>query len=314
MDSTVFFYIIIAAFAFLFLYYVPWLLWIVTLVSGVNISLTEMVLMRIRKSPMSQIVKGLIESHKANLGLKREELEAFGLADGNIENVVHGMIKAKQSGLKLSFQEACQADLNGVDLLQMVKEKPVNTQVTLLATGETMEAPQLETQRFIIRAIELTDKEALFAYRSDAITNQYQGWIPKTLSDVEAFISKISTTFNVPDTWFQLAIIEKESEQLIGDLGIHFIDEEQLEFGCTLSKDFQGKGYAREAIQVLINYLFKELDKHRIIASIDPANKASIKLVEHLGFRKEAHFVESICINGQWVDDVIYALLKREWS
>ncbi len=55
------------------------------------------------------------------------------------------------------------------------------------------------------------------------------------------------------------------------------------------------------------------INKHRIIASIDPINIASIKLIERLGFRKEAHFIESLFFHGQWVDDLIYALLEKEW-
>lgn len=57
--------------------------------------------------------------------------------------------------------------------------------------------------------------------------------------------------------------------------------------------------------------MFNELEKHRIITSIDPENINSIELVKRIGFRKEAHFIESLYINGKWVDDVIFALLKN---
>nr|WP_321487069.1 GNAT family protein [uncultured Draconibacterium sp.] len=73
-------------------------------------------------------------------------------------------------------------------------------------------------------------------------------------------------------------------------------------------------GFATEAAKAVINYLFCELKKHRITASIDPENIASVALLEKLGFRKEAHFRESLFLNDKWVDDVIYALLAREWK
>jgi len=63
----------------------------------------------------------------------------------------------------------------------------------------------------------------------------------------------------------------------------------------------------------VIDYLFNDLNKHRIIASIDPNNTNSIRLVERIGFRKEAHFVESLLINGKWADDLIYALIEKDW-
>ena len=173
---------------------------------------------------------------------------------------------------------------------------------------------QLNTQRLALRPIEANDKYSILKYRSDAETNKYQGWIPKTLDDVDTFFGKLSAEFNVPDTWFQLAVVEKNYNELIGDIGIHFIDNQQVEIGYTIAKQHQGLGFATEAAKAVINYLFCELKKHRITASIDPENTASVALLEKLGFRKEAHFRESLFLNDKWVDDVIYALLAREWK
>jgi len=174
----------------------------------------------------------------------------------------------------------------------------------------------LETKRLIIRPMTLDDKFEVFEYRSDTETNKYQGWIPETMDDVEAFIGKISMQINEPETWFQCVIVEKETQKMIGDVGIHFFDSEnkQVEIGCTLNKDFHRRGYATESIKRVIDYLFKELNKHRIIASIDPDNTNSIRLVERIGFRKEAHFVESLFIHGKWVDDLVYAMIESDWE
>lgn len=79
----------------------------------------------------------------------------------------------------------------------------------------------------------------------------------------------------------------------------------QCELGCTLSKEHQGKGFATEAMKNTIDYLFNSLNKHRITASIDPRNIESIRLVERLSFRKEAHFKQSLLIDGKWVDDIM---------
>ena len=59
--------------------------------------------------------------------------------------------------------------------------------------------------------------------------------------------------------------------------------------------------------------MFETLGKHRAFASVDPRNAPSIALFERAGFRKEAHHVESLWLMGEWVDDVILALLAREW-
>jgi [ribosomal protein S5]-alanine N-acetyltransferase len=175
---------------------------------------------------------------------------------------------------------------------------------------------KIETNRLTLRPINQTDKEKVFEYRSDKETNRYQGWIPETIQDVEFFIGKVAKQINEPETWFQFVIIEKNSEKIIGDLGVHFFGEENLqaEIGCTLNKHFQSRGYASESVESVIEYLFNDLKKHRIITSIDPENMNSIKLVERIGFRREAHFVESLFINGTWVDDVVYAITKKDWD
>lgn len=174
----------------------------------------------------------------------------------------------------------------------------------------------IETLRLSLRPIENKDAVALFKYRSDAITNKFQGWIPKKLEEAYEFIKKVSTEMDVIDSWFQFVIIEKNSNKIIGDIGVHFLDtdKKQVEIGITLDVEQQGKGFATEALNGIINYLFNKLNKHRIIASIDPENNKSIELFERLGFRKEAHFKESLLINGKWVDDLIYAILKNEWE
>lgn len=176
---------------------------------------------------------------------------------------------------------------------------------------------KLETKRLVLEKLEMKHAKAFYSYRSDAETNKYQGWIPYALEDCQHFIkNRIAKEFNETGTWYQFAIVLQESNQMIGDFGVHFLDGDthQVEIGCTINKKYHRKGYAKEAVSAVINHLFYNLQKHRISASVDPLNTASIRLMERLGFRKEAHFKESILINGKWVDDVIYAILDKEWS
>ena len=171
------------------------------------------------------------------------------------------------------------------------------------------------TDRLIIRFAKPDDAEAIYSYRSDVIVNQYQGWFPESAEEVRDYIKNMPTTFDVANVCLQFAIIKKDENLLIGDMGIIFSNHNNLqaEIGCTLHKDLQGKGYATEALRAMINIFFLTLNKHRVIASIDPENTASIRLIERLGFRKEGHFKESYFLRGEWVDDVIYAILRKEW-
>jgi RimJ/RimL family protein N-acetyltransferase len=174
----------------------------------------------------------------------------------------------------------------------------------------------INTERLFLRSIKPDDAVAIFKYRSDSITNKYQGWIPKTINDVHDFIeSKISTSIDINNTWYQFGIILIENLEFIGDVGIHFLDgdSKQVELGCTLDRNYHGKGMATEALTRILNYAFNDLDKHRAVTSIDLENIKSIALVERLGFRKEVHFTERIPMNLKWPDDLYYSILKEEW-
>ncbi len=84
----------------------------------------------------------------------------------------------------------------------------------------------IDSKRTILRPISAGDEEAVYSYRSDAKTNRYQGWIPKKIDEVKEFIARNPTEFNKTDTWFQLVIINRESNCLIGDIGVHFVNEQ----------------------------------------------------------------------------------------
>jgi Uncharacterized protein conserved in bacteria len=106
----------------IFFYYVPFLMWISAKVSGVNISLIQLFLMRIRKVPPGVITRAMIEAHKAGLKtLTRDELEAHYLAGGHVERVVHALVSASKANIDLSFQMATAIDLAGRDVFQAVQ-------------------------------------------------------------------------------------------------------------------------------------------------------------------------------------------------
>jgi RimJ/RimL family protein N-acetyltransferase len=171
----------------------------------------------------------------------------------------------------------------------------------------------INTDRLSIKTLGLQDKEIFLAYRGNPTVYQFQSWNPPSLQEVENFIHQnLKVIPNTPNTWLQLGIY-LQNGPLIGDIGIHFLEDAQVEIGYTLAPEHQGQGYAFEAVKAIIDYLFSTLKKHRITASVDPENQKSINLLKKLGFRQEGYFKKSILIRGEWCDDVIYALLNEEW-
>jgi uncharacterized protein YqfA (UPF0365 family) len=115
----------------LIFYFIPVGLWFKALVSGVRISLLQLVFMRWRKIPPSVVVNNLISSTKAGLKLNRDEMEAHYLAGGNLTKVVNSLISADKANMGLDFQTATAIDLAGRDVLEAVQmsvnPKVINT-------------------------------------------------------------------------------------------------------------------------------------------------------------------------------------------
>ncbi len=131
LGTYIIFIIVGIVFLFILLYLIPLNLWFQALVSGVRISLIQLIFMRWRKVPPGVIVRAMIEGTKAGLHLNRNDLEAHYLAGGNVEKVVHALVSASKANIDLSFKMATAIDLAGRDVFEAVQmsvnPKVINT-------------------------------------------------------------------------------------------------------------------------------------------------------------------------------------------
>ena len=175
----------------------------------------------------------------------------------------------------------------------------------------------LETSRLILRPFDEQDVEAFSRYRSDPEVARYQGWeAPFSLEKAARFVAEMQVEQpGRPGGWYQLAIALKSSSLLIGDCAFTVLleDSRQAEIGFTLAREHQGQGYAREAVEKLLEYLFTVLRLHRVRANCDPDNTSSGRLLQRVGMRHEGRFIESLWFKGAWVGEDWYAILDREW-
>jgi RimJ/RimL family protein N-acetyltransferase len=169
------------------------------------------------------------------------------------------------------------------------------------------------TARFTLAPLTVDRAAQLFAYRSDPEVSRFQSFEPETLDDARKFIQSAMT--DCP-SWQQLGIHPREGGRLLGDVGFRVLPEEprQVEIGITVAPEHQRRGIGTEAVRGVLDYLFGSLSMHRAFASVDPRNTASIGLFESLGMRQEAHFRQSLWFRGEWVDDVVFAILRSEWG
>jgi RimJ/RimL family protein N-acetyltransferase len=177
---------------------------------------------------------------------------------------------------------------------------------------------RLETPRLFLRPLESQDIAAFSAYRSDPEIARYQGWgTPFTVEQAEEFIEQMKAiTPGEIGQWLQLGMELKSDGTLIGDVAFQIIKDShrQAEIGMTLSAPFHKNGYGVEAVTALVNYLFIDLNVHRVIANCDPENHPAHRLLERVGFRNEGCFMESLWYKGGWASETWFGLLEREWK
>lgn len=175
----------------------------------------------------------------------------------------------------------------------------------------------IQTERLVLRNFIDSDLEPFLEYRNDPAVAKYQGWgIPYPREKAEAFVSSMKERAALKqDGWIQYAIVLKDTDELIGDLGCYIKKEDirQARIGFTIAAKHWRKGYVSEVIPYLLEYLFEDMDIHRVVADCDVDNVASYRTLEKLGFRREAHFIESYLVDGVYASEYHYGLLQREW-
>lgn len=168
----------------------------------------------------------------------------------------------------------------------------------------------LSTERLRLRRLQIQDAEALFVARSDPEVCRYWSTPPHesvddTRSELERFLSGNSAV-----SW---AITLPPDDDALGWVTVIDVRSGVAELGYILRRTLWGRGYAAEAVQAVVHEVFSKGLVHRLAADIDPRNRASIKLVERLGFEKEGLLKENWLVAGERCDSVIYALLERNY-
>lgn len=117
------------------------------------------------------------------------------------------------------------------------------------------------------------------------------------------------------DEGYFFGVFLSESDELIGIVSLTEVVRGPLQscwLGYSLDQHHNGRGYATEAVQLVIDYAFHILKLHRIEAGVMPHNLASLRVLEKCGFEKEGLSKKNVFINGQWEDHLHFAIINPE--
>lgn len=176
----------------------------------------------------------------------------------------------------------------------------------------------IETARLLLRPIDPAgDIDAVHAYQSLPEVCRYVPFEPRSRDEIAKRLAnpeRVRWALDEPGQGLDLAIVRKDTGELIGDVMLFWRDETNGEIGYVVHPAHHGHGYATEAARAMLPLAFDQgLGLHRVTARIDARNPASAAVLTKLGMRQEAVLVENEWFKGEWSTEIDFAILDREW-
>jgi RimJ/RimL family protein N-acetyltransferase len=170
------------------------------------------------------------------------------------------------------------------------------------------------TDRLVLRRFAARDLAAFQAYRRDPEVGRYQGWSIMDDTGAAAFIAEMAgATIGVPGEWFQIAVADKATDVLVGDIGIGF-DKDRAgvgEIGFSLAPSAQGRGLGTEAVRCALALLFESGRVDVVEGITDARNAPSIRLLERVGMRLVR--TQQALFKGETCAERVYAISRAQW-
>jgi RimJ/RimL family protein N-acetyltransferase len=176
----------------------------------------------------------------------------------------------------------------------------------------------IRTERLIIRRSRLSDAQAAYERRSLPEVARYQDWeMPYTLERAQQNMAKLVAMDGPVDGtgWSATVVDAAEPDTILGDLyvGIKW-GGRSAEIGYTFHPDHWGRGYATEAAQAIVRYLFDEVGVTRIESSAHPDNPPSLRVMEACGMLYEGLTRHSFWVGDECSDDIFYGMTRSDWD
>ena len=169
----------------------------------------------------------------------------------------------------------------------------------------------ITTERLIIRNFLFEDWQSVHSYTSNVNVMKY---IPEGVfseEDTKKFVVENSNENSAK----YFPVILRNDQTLIGHICFHkYFGEHTYEIGWVFNPKYYNKGYASEAAYSILKYGFETLKLHRIIATCQPENIPSYRVIENIGMRREGYFKKCIPYGDEWWDEYYYAILDEEWN
>lgn len=176
--------------------------------------------------------------------------------------------------------------------------------------------PALETEDLLLRKPAMKDAKDIFSYASDPEVARYVLWEPhKSLADTRAFLRFLRSRIRngYPSSW---VVVHRDTGKVIGTIGFVWYSDENrsAELGYSFARPYWNLGYATQALKAVVDAVFRSIPLNRLEAQHDIRNPASGRVMEKCSFRQEGILRNRILNKGEYVDAVLYAILRSDWE
>jgi RimJ/RimL family protein N-acetyltransferase len=182
-----------------------------------------------------------------------------------------------------------------------------------------MTSPELpiDTSRLTLRSFEKSDLPAVEAYYSLPEVQRYLDWKARDRGEVRDGLRAMSAQrrLNRPGDTLSLAVVRKSDGVLLGQVSLRWTDATagQAELRFVFNPTYRRQGYATEAVRAALDMSFEHFGFHRVFARCGADNQPSARLLKAIGMRLEAHYREHALFQGDWDEELHFAILDREW-
>ena len=205
---------------------------------------------------------------------------------------------------------------SNIQAIPVLPQKSVESPSHQLNLKALSRFPEIETKRLILRRFGIADALGYLELRSNEEAMRYMDRpYFDTKEEAKEAIKKMHQEFrNKEGIWWALA--DKRNNKFMGYVGFKDINQKDksAEIGYVLHPDYWASGWMTEAVDAVLDFVFNELNLHRVAGNINPSNEASRGILLKFGFQREAYFREDYYFAGKFLDSEIYGLLASEFE
>lgn len=175
---------------------------------------------------------------------------------------------------------------------------------------------ELITPRLRLRDFREADIQSLIEMDSRPEMHTYEREAPSVEEIRHKLEEFLNDQIEMPRKSFILGITIPPVDEIRGivKLSRQWEAIREWEVGWGVHPDEWGKGFATEAAWHMMDWGFRELNIHRIVAFCHTDNAASVRVMQKLGMKQDGKLRETRWLNGEWWDEYVYAVLEREWK